>query len=165
MYGPVDIYKKDRLMTHQNSLKCSLKHSSHPKGFSLVELMVVIVILGLLAGVVTISVRGYLVRSRQQIARTEIATIQTALDTYYSQNGRYPTNEEGIEILAKKTEDGIDAILSKVPVDPWKNPYEYISPGKNGPYEVICYGADHREGGTGENKDISSDELSSEAGI
>ena len=146
-------------MMQKRHIKQATSFIKQRNGFSLVELMVVIVILGLLAGVVTISVRGYLIRSRQQIARTEISTIQNALDTFYSQHSRYPTNEEGIEVLAKKSEDGIDALLSKVPVDPWKNPYEYHSPGKNGPYEIICYGADHREGGTGENRDISSDEL------
>lgn len=130
------------------------------RGFTLAELMVVIVIIGLLAGVVTLSVRSYLIRSRQNVAKMEIAKICQALDTFYSQYDRYPTNEKGIAALTEKTAAFTDGLLTKMPVDPWGNPYEYQSPGRKGPYEVISYGADHREGGTGADMDISSDNLS-----
>lgn len=130
------------------------------RAFTVVELMVVIVIIGLLAGVVTISVRSYLIRSRQNVAKMEIAKICQALETFYAQFDRYPTNEKGIAALTEKSTAFADGLLSKIPVDPWGNAYEYQSPGRKGTYEVVSYGADHREGGTGADTDISSDDLS-----
>jgi general secretion pathway protein G len=127
--------------------------------FSLPELMVVIVIIGLLAGVATVSVRTYLVRGKQNIARMEIAKICEALDAFYAHNDRYPTAEEGIAVLAQKSAAFPDGLLSKVPNDPWGYPYEYLVPGTNSPYEVISYGADHRQGGTGGDADLSSVDL------
>jgi general secretion pathway protein G len=118
--------------------------------------MVVIVIVGLLAGVVTMSVRSYLVRGKQGVAKLEIAKICQAIDTFYSQFDRYPTNDEGLAILAQKTDAFPDGLLNKLPVDPWGHTYEYNQPGRNGPYEVISYGADHREGGTGAEADLSN---------
>jgi general secretion pathway protein G len=128
-------------------------------GFSLPELMVVIVIIGLLAGVATVSVRSYLVRGKQNIAKMEIAKICEALDAFYAHNDRYPTAEEGIAALATKSPAFPDGLLSKVPNDPWGFSYEYVVPGSKGPYEVICYGGDHRQGGTGGDADISSVDL------
>jgi general secretion pathway protein G len=128
-------------------------------GFSLPELMVVIVIIGLLAGVATISVRTYLIRGKQNIAKMEIAKICEALDAFYAHYDRYPTAEEGIAALVAKTPAFPDGLLSKVPNDPWGYPYEYVVPGSSGPYEVICYGGDHRQGGTGGDTDISSVDL------
>jgi general secretion pathway protein G len=139
-----------------------LERDARPQGragFSLPELMVVIVIIGLMAGVATVSVRSYLVRGKQNIAKMEIAKICEALDTFYAHNDRYPTSEEGIAVLAAKTADFPDGLLSKVPNDPWGNPYEYVVPGTNGPYEVVCYGGDHKQGGTGGDADISSADL------
>lgn len=121
--------------------------------------MVVVVIIGMLAGVVTISVRSYLIRSKQNVARMEIATICQALDTYYGEYDKYPSNEKGLDALAEKSSAFPDGLLSKVPVDPWRHAYEYHMPGRKGPYEVICYGADNREGGADADADISSDDL------
>lgn len=130
----------------------------HRAGFSLVELIVVMVIIGMLAGIVTLSTRSYLISAKQNTARAEIRTIVGAIDSFYSQAGRYPTNEEGLEVLARPTDDAPEGYLKKVPLDPWKNPYEYNSPGRDGAaYEVICLGGDGREGGEGENKDITSE--------
>jgi general secretion pathway protein G len=128
-------------------------------GFSLPELMVVIVIIGLMAGVATVSVRSYLVRGKQNIAKMEIAKICESLDAFYAHYDRYPTAEEGIAVLAAKTTAFPDGLLSKVPNDPWGYAYEYVTPGSNGPYEVVCYGGDHRQGGTGGDADISSVDL------
>jgi len=128
------------------------------KAFSLVEVMIVIVIIGMLATVVTVSVRSYINKARQNTARHEIATIIEALDTFYSIYSRYPTNEEGVEILARSSEKLPDPLLSKLPVDPWGNHYQYNDLGR-GDYEVICYGADGREGGDGIDADISSKDL------
>ncbi|EMI25184.1 general secretion pathway protein G [Rhodopirellula europaea SH398] len=124
------------------------------------ELMVVIVILGLLSGVVTISVRSYLIRSKQNVAKMEISKISQALETFYTTYDRYPTNQEGLDVLASPSDEFAEGILTFVPSDPWGNPYEYVSPGRSTPYDVSCYGADHREGGTAADRDITSGDLS-----
>lgn len=128
-------------------------------GFTLVEVMVVVVIIGILAGVVAFRTRSYLVVGKQNAARMEISKIAQAIDTFYAGHDRYPTNEEGLPILAAKSAAFADGILNKVPLDPWKHPYQYISPGRSSAYEVICLGADGREGGEGADRDISSEEL------
>lgn len=130
--------------------------------FSLVELIVVMVILGMLAGLVAVRTRGYLISSKQNAARTEIANIVKAVETFYADQGRYPSTDEGLEILTQPTDTWPDGFLNKVPLDPWKNSYEYISPGSTEPYEVISLGADGREGGDGENLDITSESLGAE---
>ena len=127
--------------------------------FSLVELIVVMVILGMLAGLVAVRTRGYLIKSKQSAVETELAAIVKAVETFYSVQSRYPTSDEGLEILTQDLEGFPGGILKKVPVDPWDRPYEYFSPGSNEPYEVVCLGADGREGGDGENKDFSSESL------
>jgi general secretion pathway protein G len=131
--------------------------------FSLVELMVVMVIMGMLVGLAAVRYRSYLISSKQSTARTQIAQMVKAIETFYAQEGRYPATEEGIEILAEGTTAWPDGYLDRVPLDPWKRPYEYLSPGSTQPYEVICLGADGREGGEGENRDISSEDLSGDA--
>lgn len=139
-----------------------VKSHKRTRGFTLVELMVVIVIVGLLAGSVTVGVRSYLVKGKQAVARKEIATICTALDTYYTQHDRYPETDTGLAALVEKTDEFPDGLLNKVPKDPWGNPYHYANPGRESAYEVVCYGADKQEGGTGADKDISSVQLDSE---
>jgi general secretion pathway protein G len=137
----------------------TLSGRSESTGFSLVEIMIVIVIMGLLAGVVSINVRSYINKAKQNTARQEIATIVHALETFYAANGRYPTNDEGIAILTQPSPKWPDPPLKTVPLDPWGRAYQYNSPGAGSPYEVICYGADGREGGTGADADISSEKL------
>jgi general secretion pathway protein G len=140
-------------------MSCRRRWKQARRAFSLVEIMIVIVIIGLLAGVVTINVRGYLMKARQSTARTEIATIVQALGTFYATSGRYPTNEEGLDILTKPTEKNPEPLLEGKPTDPWGRPYQYVCPGSNAPFEVICLGADGREGGEGADADISSARL------
>jgi general secretion pathway protein G len=137
----------------------SCKRPARRAAFSLVELIVVMVILGMLAGLVAVRTRGYLISSKQNAAKAEIANIIKAIETFYADQGRYPTTDEGLEILAEGTSTWPDGFLNKVPRDPWKNPYEYISPGSREPYEVVSLGADGREGGEGENQDFSSESL------
>jgi general secretion pathway protein G len=127
--------------------------------------MVVIVIIGLLAGAVTISVRSYLVAGKQNIARMEIAKVAQALDTFYSAHDRYPSSEEGLEILVEGCDKFPDGLLTKLPKDPWGHAYEYMQPGPSGPYLVVSYGADHREGGDGADQDLSSDELDASSSL
>jgi len=121
--------------------------------------MVVIVIIALLAGVVTVNVQTYLIKAKQDTARQEIATIVKALDTFYAAYSRYPSNEEGLGVLTTASEKIPGSLLKSEPIDPWGKPYQYNSPGANGPYEVICYGQDASEGGEGPDADIRSDEL------
>lgn len=128
-------------------------------GFTLVELMVTLVILTLLSTVVAVSVRSYLTRSKQNVAKIEIGKLVQALDTFYATYDRYPTNDEGITILAAKTDEFPDGLISFVPDDPWGNPYEYRCPGIEEPFDLICLGADKREGGSGADKDIASSTL------
>lgn len=132
------------------------------RGFTLVELMVVIVIIGLLAGAVTFSVRGYLIRGKQSVARYEISKICQALETYYTAYDGYPANEDGLETLAEESAKFPEGILNKVPHDPWGHLYEYIHPAVDSAFEVISFGADGREGGEGADRDISSKDLGDE---
>ncbi len=138
--------------TKRASESCSIRRT----GFSLVELIVVMVIIAMLAGIVTLSTRSYLISARQSEAKAELKTLTDAVDTYYSTNGRYPSSEDGLETLTISTEKA-EAPIKKIPDDPWGNPYEYYNPGRDGePYEIVCLGGDGREGGEGEAKDFSN---------
>jgi len=133
------------------------------RGFSLVEIMIVIVIIGLLAGVVTINVRSYLTKAKQNVARQDISVISQALDTYWGEYGRYPTNDEGLAILTQASEKMSEPPLNPSGLkDPWGQPYVYNCPASNSdrPYEIICLGGDNRPGGDGTDADISSATLS-----
>ncbi len=143
---------------------CRARYCRHAwrSGFTLVELMVVIVLIGLLAGAVTLMTRSYLISGKQGAAKLEISRIVQALDTFYTVYDRYPTNDEGIAILAEPSEKFLDGLLADVPTDPWGHEYEYVNPGRDTPYEVISFGADGREGGTGADQDISSTRLGEE---
>ena len=140
--------------------KSPLKHrrslARRRHAFSLVELIAVIVILSMLAGLVAFKTRSYLVTSKQSSAKVDIRKVCEALETFYAMNDRYPTSDEGLEILVTGTERMPDGIIEKLPLDPWRVPYQYNMPGKNGPYDVICLGADGSEGGTGANQDLSN---------
>lgn len=127
-------------------------------GFSLVELMVVVVIIGVMSTIVTIQVTDYLVTAKQNVAKSEIATIKNALELYYMQYDRYPTTDEGLAILTKKTSERPNGIITNDLRDPWGNEYVYVYPSARGPFEILCVGADGKEGGVGADADISSAE-------
>jgi general secretion pathway protein G len=122
------------------------------RAFSLIEIMIVVVIIGLMAGVVTLATTGYLERAKKERARSDIATYSTALDSYYLQKGKFPETQEGLKVLVP---DFVKAITT----DPWGHPYQYLKPGKSTPYEVISYGADGREGASGADADILASEI------
>ena len=136
-------------------------------GFTLIEIMVVMVILGLLVSVVAPNILGQGEKARVGVAKTQIRNISSALDIYKLDNFHYPTTEQGLEALVKQPSGSPEAknwnkdgYLPSVPVDPWKNEYQYVSPGSEGPYDLYSFGADGREGGTDEGKDISNHDLS-----
>ncbi|MEM8738832.1 MAG: type II secretion system major pseudopilin GspG [Planctomycetota bacterium] len=125
----------------------------HAPGFSLVEIMVVLVIIGLLAGLVGVNVRGYLVKAKRNAATAEIATICDALEAFYTEYDRYPSNDEGLLVLTEPSERLPEPLLDREPVDPWGRAYIYNQPGREGAYEVMSLGADGREGGDSKTAD------------
>ncbi len=143
----------------RNTCRSSFNRNQKCRAFSLVEIMIVVVIIGLLAGVVTINVRSYLTKAKHNTARQGVAVIMEALDTFWAEYGRYPTNEEGLAVLARPTAKFPEPPLANVPIDPWGRAFQYNCPGSTGPYEVICLGADGREGGEGADADVTSGNL------
>ncbi len=130
-------------------------------GFTLVELLVVLVILSLIMGLVGPRVLSYLSDARGKSARLQIEAIQSALDLFYLDTGRYPTTSEGLQALVVRVPNadrwnGPYLNQTSVPLDPWGNPYDYRSPGAGGPYEITSFGSDGRKGGTGDASDITS---------
>lgn len=131
--------------------------ASMVRGMTLIEIMVVVVILGILATTVSISVRDYLVSGKRNAAKQELAQINSALELFYLENDRYPTAQEGLAILTAKTDKHPDGLLRGGDLnDPWGNPYEYIFPGVHGSFDLISFGGDGAEGGTGNDADITS---------
>lgn len=127
-----------------------------PNGFTLVELLVVLAIIGLLTTVVVINVLPVQGRAQVQKAEADIALIEQGLEFWRIDTGRYPTGEEGLKALTVPTVSG--SKLKKLPNDPWGAPYLYAVPGRNEqPYVVYSLGADGAEGGEGENADLRSD--------
>ena len=124
-------------------------------GFSLVELMVVIVILGILATIVTVKVMQHVSKARVEKARIQVSEFMKALDLYKLEAKEYP---DSLESLVEKTEAHPDGLLPVIPVDPWGNPYDYVNGTEHG-YDIICWGADGQEGGEAEDADINSWEI------
>jgi general secretion pathway protein G len=129
------------------------------EGFTLIELMVVILIIGLLATIVVQNLRGATDKAKRIKAEADISAFKTALDRYYLDNGSYPTSDQGLTALVSAPSTGkvpVDypdgGYIEKIPADPWGNPYVYQSDGDS--YVLKSYGADGAEGGTGKNADI-----------
>ncbi len=131
------------------------------RGFTLVELLVVMVILGLLAALVVPSYLGRERKARAQAAKTQIELLGTALDTFRLDVGRYPTTQEGLAALDQRpgSLDRWDGpyLKTQIPPDPWGRPYYYRSPGEGGrAYDIYSLGADGAPGGDGPNRDVTS---------
>ena len=122
--------------------------------FTLVELMVVVVIIGVLATVVTVSVTDYLVKGKQGAAQAEIAQIGNALQLFYLEFDRYPDNDEGLAALKEKSPTHPNGILQGDLLDPWGHQYIYVHPGIHGAFDLCSYGANGQEGGTGADVDL-----------
>lgn len=129
------------------------------RGFTLVELLVVMVILGLLAALVVPAYLGRERKARSQTARAQIELLGTALDTFRLDVGRYPSSQEGLTVLNEgRGIPGWDGPYLKkaVPPDPWGRAFLYVSPGEHGEYDLFSYGADGAPGGDGDARDLAS---------
>ena len=130
------------------------------EGFTLVEMLVVIAIIGLIMGLIGPRVLNYLSESKVKAARIQLQSFSSALDLFYLDAGRFPSSAEGLSALVQRT-PGIAAWNGpylkggNVPKDPWNHAYVYRSPGEHSPYDIVSYGADGQEGGSGNSADIS----------
>ena len=136
------------------------KTSQRPSGFTLMELLIVLVIIGLLAALVGPTLYQRIGPARESTARAQLENFATALDSYFVDLGRYPSTQDGLKALRAKPESADKwngpYLKKEIPNDPWGNQYVYRAPGRSGGYEIVSFGADGREGGDGENADIQS---------
>jgi general secretion pathway protein G len=132
-------------------------------GFTLIEIMVVIVILGLLAALVVPKLIGRTEEAKKTQSRVQIRSIEQALELFKLDNGFFPTTDQGLEALVRMPDSGRSpknyrkgGYLDRIPKDPWGSAYVYVSPGSHGDYDISSYGADGAPGGEGEDADINS---------
>jgi general secretion pathway protein G len=133
------------------------------RGFTLIEVLVVVVILGILAALIVPRIMDRPDEARIIAARNDIRAIKSALNLYRLDNGVYPSTEQGLMALVQKPDTGVvprnwkpGGYLDKLPKDPWRNDYQYLSPGVYGEIDILSYGADGQPGGEGINADIGS---------
>lgn len=137
--------------------------NKNQKGFTLIEIMVVVVILGILAGIVVPRLLDQPEKARRTSAATQIRSLEEALGMFKLDNGYYPSTEQGLEALVAKPTIGRipghykeGGYIKKIPLDPWGAPYLYLSPGAHGDFDLFSYGPDGESGGEGENADIAN---------
>jgi general secretion pathway protein G len=133
------------------------------RGFTLIEIMVVVVIIGLLAAVILPNVFGNVVKAQITKAKSDIQAIEAGLTMYKLDNFKYPSTELGLNALVQRPNDPTvrhwreNGYLKRISADPWGNPYQYVFPGTRGQeYDLFSFGADSQEGGEGENADIGN---------
>ncbi|MBD9361053.1 type II secretion system major pseudopilin GspG [Methylomonas fluvii] len=130
-------------------------------GFTLLELLVVLGIIAMLAGIVGPQVMKHMGASKTKAARVQIEDLAASLDMYKLDEGRYPTSQQGLTALVERPADtkrwnGPYLRKDKIPQDPWNQDYHYVFPGQHGKFDLFSYGADEKEGGEGEDQDINS---------
>jgi general secretion pathway protein G len=145
-----------KLSRPKNSIRTELLDEA---GFTLVELLVVLVILVLLASIIGPRVIGYLGSSRTKTASVQISNLATSLELYHLDMGRYPTSSEGLQALIASPHGAVGwngpyVSKSAVPLDPWGRPYRYSYPGKKNTFDLFSFGRDDKEGGSDEDKDV-----------
>ncbi|MEJ2766441.1 type II secretion system major pseudopilin GspG [Photobacterium sp. MCCC 1A19761] len=133
------------------------------RGFTLLEVMVVIVILGVLASLVVPNLLGNKEKADQQKVVTDISALEQALDMYKLDNSVYPTTDQGLDALVSMPSSSPEprnyrngGYIKRLPQDPWGNEYQYVMPGEHGPVDIFSLGADGQEGGEGVNTDIGN---------
>jgi len=136
-------------------------HKLVQAGFTLLELLVVLGIIAMLAGIVGPQVMKHMGESKTKAAKVQIEDLAASLDMYKLDLGKYPTSEQGLEALITAPEgakrwNGPYLRKSKVPLDPWQQPYRYLYPGVHGKFDLATFGADDKEGGDGEDQDVTS---------
>lgn len=137
------------------------RRASRAAGFTLLELLVVLAILGLLASLVAPRMFGNVSKSEVKVARAQIAAFETAIENFRLDVGRYPSTEEGLAALTRAP-SGADArwsgpyLKKAVPADPWGNAYLYRAPGERGDFDLVSLGRDGRPGGTGDDADLAN---------
>lgn len=135
------------------------------RGFTLIEIMVVVVIIGILAALIAPNVISNIDKAQVTKVKSDIRNIESALNLFRLDNFRYPTTEMGLEALVTNPNDPSiknwkpGGYLDRLPIDPWDNAYEYLSPGNNGEFDIYSYGADGREGGEGLDADLGNWDL------
>lgn len=146
----------------------NLDYKNNEKGFTLIEIMVVIIILGILASYVAVRITGQTEDARRTQARIQIETFETALKMYKLDNGSYPSTEQGLQALVeapttgrlpRKWRDGGYLEKGKIPKDPWANDYIYLSPGIHGDFDIMSYGDDNSPDGEGKDADVNNWEI------
>ena len=135
-----------------------MRDRKNERGFTLVELLIVMIILGLLAALVAPRMFGKVGKSKQKAAQSQIALFETAIDTYRLDMGKFPSPDQGLMALRVKPDadanwDG-PYLPKEIPLDPWGRPYEYRYPGEHGDYDILSYGADGQPGGEDEDADV-----------
>jgi general secretion pathway protein G len=154
-------YKMERIGSNTSKVTRRRARTRRQRGFTLVEILVVITIIGLIMSLVGPRVLNYLSESKVKAAKIQIQSFSSALELFYLDAGRYPTTSEGLTALIKST-GGLSAWNGpylkggSVPNDPWGKAYTYRSPAERAPFEIVSYGADGVEGGTGTAADIST---------
>ena len=148
-------------MTHTSTNRRRRAASALRRGFTLIELMVVLVIIGVLAALIVPNVLERADDARSMAAKTDVNNLMQALKLYKLDNQRYPTAEQGLSALVAKPSSGPippnwKPYLDKLPNDPWNNPYQYLNPGIKGEIDVLSFGADGQAGGEGKNADVGS---------
>lgn len=140
-----------------------MKTLQSTRGFTLIEIMVVMVILGLLVAVVAPNIMGRSDQAKVTVAETQLTNITKALDLYRLDNSHYPSTQQGLEALVSRPSGtpepknwNPDGYMKSIPEDPWGNDFQYVSPGMEGPYDLYSYGSDGQEGGDGDAADISA---------
>jgi general secretion pathway protein G len=125
------------------------KQPGGQRGLTLIEILVVLFIVALLAGLVAPRVLTYLGPSRMKAAKAQITALETVAQEFYLKNGRFPTQQEGLDVLKP-------LIGKEIPLDPWGRPYSYRAPGQQGDFDIVSFGRDGTEGGEGEDQDVVS---------
>ena len=152
-------------MEYHKVQRKNASRSQHQHGFTLIEIMVVVIILGILAAIIAPNVIGRVGDAQVAAAKQDIRGIESALKFYRLDNFAYPTTEQGLEALVTRPADPSirnwkqGGYLDRLPKDPWGNPYQFLNPGQNAEIDIYTFGRDGRPGGEGEDADIGNWEI------